>query len=151
MITIKFATGVTAMEIYVRVKALGKRRDILSPVPYTIPDDAASLRQFLAAVVQKEVASYNSKTAGSQLLPCLTRQELEDRAETGKVSFGSVYSDKKADPVKAAANAIRCWEDGLVRVFLNGEELTELDAPLVIPRGAEFTFIRLTFLAGSTW
>ena len=139
------------MEIYARVKAIGKRRDILAPTPYPLPDEIRSLRMFLTAVVQKEVALYNSKEADGQPLVLLTPQQLDDLAESGKVGFGRVWSDQKADPAKAIANAIQCWEDGLVRVFMDDEELTQLDAPLVIPDGAVFTFIRLTFLAGSMW
>lgn len=139
------------MDIYVRVKAIGKRKDILAPALYTIPDGICSLRQLLTAVVQKEVDRYNNKEAEAQLIPFLTQQELDDQAKIGKVSFGSIYSDKKADPGKAVANAIGCWEDGLVRVFMNDEELTDLDAKLVIEEKAIFTFMRLTFLAGSIW
>ena len=139
------------MDIYVRVKAIGKRKDILAPALYTIPDGICSLRQLLTAVVQKEVDRYNNKEAETQLIPFLTQQELDDQAKIGKVSFGTIYSDKKADPGKAVANAIQCWEDGLVRVFMNDEELTDLDAKLVIEEQAIFTFMRLTFLAGSIW
>ena len=139
------------MDIYVRVKAIGKRKDILAPALYTIPDGICSLRQLLTAVVQKEVDRYNNKEAEAQLIPFLTQQELDDQAKIGKVSFGTIYSDKKAVPGKAVANAIQCWEDGLVRVFMNDEELTDLDAKLVIEEQAIFTFMRLTFLAGSIW
>lgn len=139
------------MEIYVRVKALGKRKDILAPVLYTIPDGIRSLRQLLAAVVQKEVDSYNSKETEMQLIPFLTQQELEAQAKVGKVSFGRIYYDKKANPHKAIENVLQCLEDGLIRVFMNDEELTELDAQFDIPDQAVFTFIRLTFLAGSMW
>ena len=139
------------MDIYVRVKAIGKRKDILAPTPYTIPDGICSLRQLLTAVVEKEVTQYNSKEAEAQLIPFLTQQELDDQAKTGKVSFGTIYSDKKADPGKAVANAIGCWEDGLVRVFMDEDALTDLDAPLTINARSVFTFIRLTFLAGSIW
>lgn len=139
------------MDVYVRVKAVGKRRDILVPTPYTIPDGISSLRQLLTAVVQEEVTQYNSKEAEGQLIPFLTQQDMEDQAKSGKVSFGTVYSDKKADPGKAVTNAIRCWKDGLVRVFMNEEELTDLDVPLTVEAGSEFTFLRLTFLSGSIW
>lgn len=139
------------MDIYVRVKAIGKRKDILAPTPYAIPDGICSLRQLLTAVVQKEVAQYNSKETEAQLIPFLTQQELDNQAKIGKVSFGTIYSDKKADPGKAVTNAIGCWEDGLVRVFMNEEELTDLDAPLTIEAQSVLTFIRLTFLAGSMW
>ena len=139
------------MDIYVRVKAIGKRRDILAPTAYTIPDGICSLRQLLTAVVQKEVAQYNSKAAEAQLIPFLTQQELEDQAKIGKVSFGAIYSDRKVDPGRAVTNAIGCWEDGLVRVFMGEEELSDLDAPLTIEAQSIFTFLRLTFLAGSIW
>ena len=139
------------MDIYVRVKATGKRKDILPPTPYSIPDGICSLRQLLSAVVQKEVAQYNNKETEAQLIPFLTQQELDDQAKIGKVSFGTIYSDKKADPGKAVINAIQCWEDGLVRVFMDEEELTDLDAPLTIEAQSVLTFIRLTFLAGSIW
>lgn len=139
------------MEIYVRVKAVGKRKDILAPTSYEIPDGICSLRQLLTAVVQKEVAQYNSKKPDAQWIPFLTQQELDDQAATGKVGFGTVYSEKKADPTQAITTAIQCWEDGLVRVFMNDEALTELDAPLTIEAQAVFTFMRLTFLAGSIW
>ena len=139
------------MDIYVRVKAIGKRKDILAPTAYTIPEGICSLRQLLTAVVLKEVAQYNSKEAEAQLIPFLTQQQLDDQAKTGKVSFGAVYSDRKADPGKAVGNAIQCWEDGLVRVFMNEEELTDLDTPLTIQAQSVLTFIRLTFLAGSIW
>lgn len=139
------------MEIYVKVKALGKRKDILAPTPYTLPDGIDSLRQLLTEVVQKEVSSYNSKETEMQLIPFLTQQELDNQAKAGRVSFGRIYSDQKANPQKAIDNTLQCWEDGLVRVFMNDDELTQLDAPIVIPNGAVFTFMRLTFLAGSMW
>lgn len=139
------------MEIYVRVKALGKRKDILAPVPYTLPDGIESLRQLLTAVVQIEVDNYNRKETELQLIPFLTQSELDDQSKAGKVSFGRIYSDKKANLQKAVQNALQCWEDGLVRVFMNDEELTELDTPIEIPDQAVFTFMRLTFLAGSMW
>lgn len=139
------------MELYVRIKAIGKRKDILAPTAYTLPDGLCSLRQLLTAVVQKEVALYNSKEAEAQIIPILTQQELDDQARIGKVGFGTIYSYKKADPHKAISNAIGCWEDGLVRVFLDEEELTDLDAPLSIKPQSVLTFIRLSFLSGSIW
>lgn len=138
------------MDIYVRVKAIGKRKDILAPTAYTIPDGICSLRQLLTAVVQKEVALYNKETE-AQLIPFLTQQQLDEQSKIGKVSFGTIYSDKKADSIKAVANAIQCWEDGLVRVFMDEKEITKLDETIWVPEGAVFTFMRLTFLAGSMW
>lgn len=139
------------MRVYIRMKLAGKRRDVLQPTPYMIPDDITNLRQLLTSIVQSEVDRYNKKEADVQMIPFLTAEQIDDQALAGKVSFGAIFSDKKANKQKAVENAIRCWQDGLVRVFMDGEELTELDAPLSVPEDAEFTFIRLTFLAGRMW
>ncbi|MBQ9083540.1 MAG: hypothetical protein IJY28_08580 [Clostridia bacterium] len=139
------------MEIYIRVKALGKRKDLLAPVPYTIPDEVSSLRQLLTVLATQEAERYNRKETDAQLMPFLTAQEIDAQARTGKVGFGRIFSDKKVDVRQAVDNALQCWTDGLVRVFMNDDELTEPDAPLVIPDGAVFTLIRLTFLAGRMW
>ena len=142
---------VSTVKIFVRVKALGKKKDILIPTEYTIPEGIVSLRMLLTAIVEQEVNAYNQKDMDVQMLPFLTQEQLDDQAATGKVSFGRIYSDKKADAPKAVANAIQCWEDGLVRVFQNDVELEKLDDLIQIRENDVFTFIRLTFLAGSMW
>lgn len=139
------------MQIFVRVKVVGKRKDALQSTPYSIPDGINDLRQLLTAIVNSEVDRYNKKDTDAQMIPFLTTEQIDDQAVAGKVSFGTIFSDKKANKQKAVENAIQCWQDGLVRVFMNDTELTELNAPLSIPENAEFTFIRLTFLAGRMW
>ena len=132
------------MQIYVQVKALGKRRPILNKLPREIPDNLTSLQEFLTEIVRQEVESYNRKGEDVQLIPFLTKEELENQTETGKVGFGRIYSDRKADLAKATENAIQCYKDGLVRVFRNEDELTDLEGPLTIQAEDSFTFICYT-------
>lgn len=139
------------MQVYVRVKAVGKRKDVLQPTPYSLPDSVGSLRQLLSAFVESEVERYNQKEADAYLMPWLTARQIDDMAATGKVGFGGIFSDRKADREQATQNAIQCWEDGMVRVLMDETELTELDTALAVTEGAVFTFIRLTFLAGRMW
>ena len=139
------------MQVYVRVKTLGKRKDVLPPRPYELPEGICSLRELLTAFVEAEVERYNGKDPEAPLLSCLTAEEIEAQSETGKVSFGRLWSDQKADKAKAVKTAIQAFGDGLVRVLMDETELTELDAPLKVHEGAVFTFVRLTFLAGRMW
>lgn len=139
------------MRVYVRVKALGKRKDILPSKPYELPEEIGSLRELLTAFVGAEVERYNLKGAEAPLLSCLTAEEIEAQSETGKVSFEGLWSDKKAKKAKAVQTAIQAFADGLVRVLMDDTELTELDAPLTVHEGAVLTFIRLSFLAGRMW
>ena len=100
----------------------------------------------------KEVyQKYNEKGQDRQMIPFLTGEEIEIQAETGKVGFGRIYSDKKADMAKACETASQCFEDGLVRVFRNQEELEGLETQVKLQEGDCLTFIRLTFLSGRLW
>ena len=123
----------------------------LNRVPYDLPDGISTLRELLTELVKIEVRNYNEKGTDRQLIPFLTGEEIEAQAETGKVGFGRVYSDRKADETKAVENACQCFADGLVRVFQNEEELAELDGPVRLQEGDCLTFIRLTFLSGRLW
>ena len=138
------------MQIFVRVKTPGKRKDVLAGVPREIPP-VGSLRELITVLVRQEAESFNRRGTEVQLTAWLTPEQVDAEAETGKVGFGRLWSERKADPDKAVENAMQCFADGLVRVFMGDTELTEPDAPLSVAEGAEFTFIRLTFLAGRMW
>ena len=139
------------MNIYIKLKSLGNRRPVLDNVPYVIPDGIDSLRLLLESIVRSEVTAYNNRGTDSALVPFLTESEIADRSVTGKVGFGRLYSDKKADPVKAVNTALLAFEDGLVRVLINDREICDLDEALVPEENDVITFIRLTFLAGRLW
>lgn len=146
------------MRIYIKMKGTGRRRPVLNNVPYEISDHIGTLEELLRELVRIEVAAYSRREAGAQLIPFLTGEEITDRSTVGKVAFGRIggasegCSDgRKADPQKAQDNALQCYKDGLIRVFMGEKELTELETPLKIAPETEFTFIRLTFLAGRLW
>lgn len=139
------------MQIYIQMKAAGKRRPVLNDVPYELSDEVKTLRDFLTALVELEVKRYEQKGTGVQVIPFLTKEDVEEQAAAGKVGFGQIYSEQKADPAKAVENALQCYEDGLVRVFRGDRELAGLDTPVCLEEGERFTLIRLTFLAGRLW
>lgn len=139
------------MKIFIQMKAAGKRKPVLNDIPYEIPDHISTLREFLTELVHVETERYNEKGTDVQVIPYLTKEETEDQAAAGKISFGRIYSEKKADREKAVENALQCYEDGLVRVFQGERELKDLDEKISIEEGERFTLIRLTFLAGRLW
>ena len=139
------------MDVFVKLKSVGKRRPALDDMPCTLPDGLSTLRQLIEAVVRLEAEKYNERGAGNMLVPFLTEAEIADRGSVGKVGFGRLYSDRKAEPEKAVETAVQGFEDGLFRVLVNEDEATELDAPLEIHEGDRIVFIRLTFLAGRLW
>lgn len=136
------------MRINVRMKMLGRKRPILGEVPMEISDTVKTLRELLAELVKIEVGKYNLKGVDTQLIPFLSKEELEGQAAVGKVGFGRIYTDRKANVSKAVENVFTCFEDGLVRVFCGEQELEELDGEIQLKEGDTLTFIRLTFLTG---
>ena len=139
------------MNIYIKIKSAGKKRPVLENTPYTLPDGVSVLRKLIETIVLLEVEKYNSRGEENMLLPFLTETEIFDQSLVGKVGFGRLYSDKKADPQKAVKTALQGFEDGLFKVIIGDKEAVELDSPLELNEGDVLTFIRLTFLAGRLW
>ena len=139
------------MKIFINVKSLGKKKKALEPVMYDISENVVSLKDLLVELVEIEVKRYNDKGTDVQNVLFLSEEEIENQSQVGKIGFGRIYSDKKANVEKAMANALQCYEDGLVRVFRGEEELKNLDDKIEISEGDTFTLMRLTFLAGRLW
>jgi len=139
------------MNVYIKLKSAGKRRPVLNNTPYTLPDGISSLRQLIEAIVRQEVDAYNNRGLENMLVPFLTEAEISNQSTVGKINFGRLYSDKKADIEKSIETALQGFADGLFRVLVGETEATELDNPLEIHEEDTLTFIRLTFLAGRLW
>ena len=81
----------------------------------------------------------------------MTKEELDARAETGKIGFDVNYGERRAETEPAVKNALQSFEDGIYRIFLNDRSLERLDEPLHILEEDSLTFVRLTMLAGRMW
>lgn len=137
--------------VYARMKRLGKqKRTEVAPVPFVLEKRPETVRELLCALVSMGVKDYNERKDSGQILPYLTKEEIEDKAAAGKVSFG-LRNGEDADEEKAVENALQCFEDGIYRVFAGEDELTELEQRIPWENGGslEFSFIRLTML--SSW
>lgn len=141
------------MQIKVSLKSIGKKKQSVEPISYEIQGRPATVRELILAVTEAEVHTYNSRVDAPQLLAHLTqtKEEIEDQAQAGKVSFSSNYGGKKADLKKAQENAIQCFEDGIYRIFQDDQPLEQLDGALTVTEQSIFTFVRLTMLAGRMW
>ncbi|MBR1822614.1 MAG: hypothetical protein IJ779_00110 [Ruminococcus sp.] len=138
------------MILQINLKQLGSRKKI-APVPFEYPTKPETLRQLISETVTLCVNDYNERVrAGENAVKPLSDEDISGMAKVGKIAFGIVYG-KEQDMQKALDNAFLSFEDGLYRVFLGENELTELDTPLDIKENDELTFIRLTMLTGRIW
>ncbi len=139
------------MKIYVKLTSVGKRRPVLENTPYELPEGILTMRELIAAIVCSEVEKFNDRGTDHMLVSFLTETEIMDQSISGKVGFGRLYSDRKADAEKAVETALIGYEDGLYRVLIGEKEVSGLDTAVALCEGDVLTFIRLTFLAGRLW
>lgn len=138
------------MKVFVRIKSLKKRKST-ELRSYELSEGIGTVRGLIAAFVHAEVERFNDKDTELPLLALMSAEEIDDNAKAGKVAFGRLWSDNKADEARAVEAVFAAFGDGLFRVLMDDEELKELDHPVKITEGTVFTFIRLTFLAGRMW
>ena len=139
------------MKINVNLKSIGKRKASVKPAAIEIKGHPSTLRELILAVVETGVEEYNRRVENSELLTYLTKEEIDEKARAGKVGFGVNYGEKKAALPAAQENAIQCFEDGIYRIFQDGDPLETLESPILITEETVFTFVRLTMLAGRMW
>lgn len=154
------------MRLFVERKSLGKTRGV-AKMTYELdeqPGGLGTLRELIVALVRREVAEFeaafippvaadNTHDHAPDISPSLpqrkyTEVELAELLESGKISFGYTYNNQKVDLEQAISVALQAVEDGLVRVFINDEEVSGLDTRMRLKDGDQLTLLRLTFLTG---
>lgn len=131
------------MRIYVNEKQAGSRKNVLAHEPYEIDFEKGTLSELIAVFTVNEVARYNTQQENKlHNAPLLGEDARFEERPMNK---------QTVDPSDAIRTALEGFEDGLVRVLQNEEELTDLDREVIVREGDVFTFIKLTFLAGRMW
>lgn len=137
------------MHLYVNMKQLGKRKNTVDKVAFSYEREPEDLRELIGETVKICVGDYVDRMDRGEAV--LSKEQIEDMSQIGKIAFGIVYGEKKPDVQKAVETAVQGFEDGLFRVFLGGRELENLDEKVEFAEGNVITFIRLTMLAGRMW
>jgi hypothetical protein len=135
------------MDIFVRVKAAGKRRDILEKQALPVPAGTDTPEKLIEYLVRENVRAYNARQADAPLFRYLSQQDMEDGEHKGKIGFGNRMNENDQDEEKAVQNALQCFRDGIYRVLLNEDEALP-GVPFRMADGDTVTFIRLVMLAG---
>ncbi|WP_458461015.1 hypothetical protein [Paenibacillus sp.] len=139
------------MNVWITVKSLGKRKPVLAKQAAELPETTHTLRQLIENMVALQVKALQDKKQQAELLAYLMPEDIEAQGLAGEVGFGAVYNEGVPDLEVAIDTAITAYEDGLYKVFLNDEELQELDKSILLQDGDNVVFIRFTMLAGRLW
>lgn len=139
------------MTIYVMMKQPSNLHKQVKAIPLVLSTEPHTLRELIAACVEACVCAYRTRARESNHPAPLSDEAFADMEALGKFAFGVHYNDREVDIAKAIGTALQAVEDGLVRIFSEDGELTDLNAPLHLTEGATLTFIRLAMLTGRMW
>lgn len=139
------------MKLYVNVKQAGSRKNYIRKEEIILESVPLTLRELIKQVVTKNVKEFNENLKKERLVDYLTQDNIEIKAELGKVSFGNRYNDTKQNLNKALETAYLAYEDGIYKVFIGEDEAGVLDEPLEVKEDDILTFIKFTMLAGRMW
>lgn len=130
-------------------KVVGQKRPLFPEWELSLVEEEnrPTLRTLITEVVNQEVQNYNERQEAGTLVRALTQSDIERGLMKGKVDSGGKEA-RLADPKEAVEVAIQAFEDGLYYVFVDENQITELDAELRLAPQNRVTFLRLVALAG---
>jgi len=124
-------------------KKLGSRKE-LGRNPVAINETANTLGNLLYILTQKGLTEAQTLKENY----ALSDSEIAAQAEEGRIRFAENYSENHDTMAKAMERTKQAYDDGLFKVFINGEEVTEWNGPITLCQGTEVVFLRLTMLTG---
>jgi hypothetical protein len=141
----------SAVTLTIDARLLGQKRPLFSGWRLELaPGDHASLslRQLIGHVVAAEVRAFQRRQAERRLARVLSPEQIEQGLARGKVELGERDLDQQVDDAAAIAAALQAFEDGLYFVFVEGEQITALEAEIELRPETRVSFVRLVALAG---
>ena len=139
-------TNTTTMRITVIAKNAGRRKE-LGKRQIELAKHPQTLQQLLEELTLIGLADAQAERTNQPL----SQSDIDAQAEEGRVRFAEGYATNNDTPEKSLERMRQAFVDGLFRVFADGEELTQWDAPLALHEDSELVFIRFTMLTGLCW
>lgn len=138
-------------EIKINIKSVSGKKSRITTRTMLFDENINVVEELIKAAVATTVNEYNQRRESSDLITVLTPGLIEDKAQTGKVSFGVNYGEKSPDLETAVNNALEAFADGIVVIFADDKKLDSLDEAIDINEIKSLTFVKLTMLAGRMW
>lgn len=133
------------MKIMLIRRKAGSRKDI-GKTAYEIPE-VKNLRELLLYITEIEYR----RQFESEPKAFLTQKEIKQQETQGKIIFGNRYDTRRISLDQAYQTVLQDFADGLFRVFICQEEVSDLDDELNLKENDEIVFLKLVMLAGRLW
>ena len=138
-------------KIYVAMKHMGNITKKIKNYPFMLQKKPCTVMELVEEMVISCVSSFKERAKNAKSPMPLTDEQYAAMQEIGKLAFGVHYNEKEIDLEKAVQVASDAVKDGLVRIFKDNEELTDLNEKIDITEGDSFTVVKLTMLSGRMW
>lgn len=134
----------------VEARVVGQRGSTIEPRPIEdVPvGPEVPLRALIAHIVRAEVAAYDARDGERRLVRVLSFNEIAAGAVAGRIDSGGHERRARADADTAVATALEAFDDGLYLVFVDGQQVEDLDTRVLTGPDTRIRFLRLTALAG---
>lgn len=133
----------------IEAKIAGARRALFEPTELEWPiSRSLTLGDLLTVVVKEEVADFRQRQADNRLIRVLTEEQLAEGVLSGRISSGGSELDQEVDESTAVETALEAFADGFYFVFVDDEQITDLDATVTVNPTSRLLFVRLVPLAG---
>ena len=139
------------MKIYVNVKQIGSRKNYITKEEIKLNKKPSTLRELIELIVIQNVKEFNEGIKNKSMINYLTEEEIENKIESGKISFGEKYNQNRQNVKKAIETAYLAYKDGIFTVFIGETEAGTLDEVIELKEDDILTFIKFTMLAGRMW
>ena len=137
------------IEIVLTVKSSSKKKKFIDKQTVKV-NKIRNINELIVQLVSKNVDDYNQKQTDKKLFQYLSKEEIEDVVHTGKVGFQDRKNENQQDKDEAIENALLAFKDGIIRVFVDDEEVAYNSNYSLQPH-ASVTFIKMVMLVGRMW
>jgi hypothetical protein len=146
-----FGGGECLMRLLVNVKHLGKRRNSVEAAIFELENKPETVGDFIEEMVKVCVQDYKSRQEKEEVLQIFSKENIEDKAVSGKIAFGCNYGNGVPSLCDAIDNAKQSFLDGIVVIFIDDIEQKALEDKLEFSQDSCATFVRMTMLSGRLW
>ncbi|GAP98109.1 hypothetical protein [Leptolyngbya sp. NIES-2104] len=133
-------------------KVMGKTRPTFANWELLLPEELAAkgitLRSLLTHIVHAEVEAFRSRQSQRRLLNILSPEQIQAGLAQGKIESGGSDLDQAVEVEEAVETALQAFLDGFYYVFLDEQQVEDLDTEVVLSEQSELLFLRLVPLVG---
>lgn len=138
-------------------KTLGQKRPLFPDWSIPIPPhsdkgdgDRPTLGDLIEKIVREQVRQFLNRQRDNQFIIALSRSQIEESAEKGKIKMGGAETPvQNVDEDQAVATAFQAFEDGIYLVVIDDVRMERLEQEVFLTDDSRITFIRLAMLTGA--